>query len=197
MPLQLQALNQSAFLFLNSFADNMLIRNIAIVFSDAPIFFLPIFLVSWWLFYTRKNNIHKKESLLYIFYSTIVAVIFNMIIQAIIFVERPETFLWAKTHFALSHIPDASFPSDHATVWWAFLVGLYLFWFRKIAFYFMPFFLLMALSRVVAGVHWPLDMVGWIIVGTFAALSIFYFRKSKILLGLNSLVLQYMSRIKL
>jgi len=165
---QIQAVNQQLFLALNSLSENTVIRDISIIFADAPIFFLPLFLVAGWIYFAQKKNTKTKESLLAIFYSTAVTVIFNMIIQHLVFVERPATFLGAKAHFVLNHIPDASFPSDHAAVGFAFVLSAYLFGFQKIAYYFLPFFLLMAVSRVIAGVHWPLDIVGGVFVGALA-----------------------------
>jgi membrane-associated phospholipid phosphatase len=47
----------------------------------------------------------------------VLAVIINLIIQQFFFFERPETLITP----ILKHIPDASFPSDHTSVSFAFL----------------------------------------------------------------------------
>ena len=86
--------------------------------SDIPIFFLPIFLIIAWFYWSYKiKNNEKKYDLLNIFYSVVLAVIINLIIQHFFFFERPETLITP----ILKHIPDASFPSDHAAVSFAFL----------------------------------------------------------------------------
>jgi undecaprenyl-diphosphatase len=64
----------------------------------------------------------------------------------------------------LDHIPDASFPSDHASVSVAFLTALYLTGYKKVFWAFMPWVILMNLCRVIAGVHWPFDILAGTIV---------------------------------
>ncbi|MDQ7023403.1 MAG: hypothetical protein Q9M97_07925 [Candidatus Gracilibacteria bacterium] len=53
------------------------------------------------------------------------------LIQQFIIVERPEQHLGAGAKLLLDHLPDASFPSDHATVSIAFLTGLLLSGYKK------------------------------------------------------------------
>jgi len=57
------------------------------------------------------------------------------------------------------NIPDASFPSNHATVSIAFLTSLFLAKYRIIAFLFLVPAILMNLSRVTMQLHWPFDIV--------------------------------------
>ena len=191
----LQAWNQSVFLALNGLVGNPIIRDIAIIFSDAPIFFLPLFLVVGWLYY-RKNTAEKTQ-LLGIFYATLVSIVMNMIIQHLVYVERPITFLGAKAHFVLSHIPDASFPSDHAAVGFAFLTSLSLFGFRKVFWWFLPFCVIMVISRIVAGVHWPLDVLAGITVGIVSAYIVYSLRNRSVFKRFNTGLLNLLARVHL
>ena len=50
----------------------------------------------------------------------------------------------------MSHVPDASFPSDHATVSIAFLTSLFLANYKRIGLIFLPFVIIMNLSRIIA-----------------------------------------------
>jgi len=71
-----------------------------------------------WLKYTfiDKENT-KKSNLLNIFYITSLAVTINIIVQHFFDIQRPDSLITPILH----HIPDASFPSDHAAVSFAFL----------------------------------------------------------------------------
>ncbi|MBT3853123.1 hypothetical protein HOF65_03955 [bacterium] len=79
----LQELNKELLISLNSMLDYNIIKNITLYFADLPIFFLPIFLLSFWIYYSYShkskiisnihltNNLLEKENLLYIFYSVV------------------------------------------------------------------------------------------------------------------------------
>lgn len=152
--------------FFNSLTSSPAIKEVVYLMADYPIFFLPIFLITAWLYHTfkAKNPTKKKEKLLWIFYWVVTSVVFNVILQQFVHRDRPETFLENKANFTLSHIPDASFPSDHASVAIAFLTGLYIFGYKKTATIIAPLFVLMLLSRVAGWVHWPTDIISWAIV---------------------------------
>jgi phosphatidylserine synthase len=90
----MQELNKELLIYLNSFLDYQIIEKITLVFADIPIFFLPIFLVVAWLFYSFKSDdINKKKDLLFIFYSCVISIIINLTIQNFIKIDRPETVL--------------------------------------------------------------------------------------------------------
>lgn len=135
------------------------------IIADAPIFFLPIFLIWMWLYYVIKNNIEQKKSLLLLFYSTVLALFINIVIQNLVHFDRPESVLQGTWNLILNHIPDASFPSDHTAVSMAFAIALYFIGFRKTAYIFFPIAVLMNVSRVISWVHWPFDIIVWTIVG--------------------------------
>ncbi len=206
----IQEMNKELLIYLNSFLQFNLIQNITLWFADSPIFFLPIFLIWFWVYYTYKKdntliseinltkNLLQKENLIYIFYSALLWIIISLIIQQIIHIDRPETALkWVWT-LLLKHLPDASFPSDHATISVAFLTSLFLSWYKKIWYIFLPFVILMLLSRVILWVHWPLDIIAWTIVWLFSSFIIFkYFTKIKFINKINRFIIKLMWFIKL
>lgn len=136
-------------LFFNNFADSDTSATIFGYIADLPIFFLPLFLVFTWLYYVIKKENEQKKSLLFLVYSTLVALFINIIIQKLVHFERPESALENSGRLILEHIPDASFPSDHTAVSIAFVTALYLFGFRKVALTFLPFALMMNTSRII------------------------------------------------
>jgi len=129
--------------------------------ADGPIFLLPIFLLFGWFYYAYQKNVESKKALLHIFYATVLWIVISLIIQQFVNIDRPETAIEGTGKLILDHIPDASFPSDHATVSFAFLAALYFFWFKRLAFIYLPLCIIMNVSRVIAWVHWPFDILAW------------------------------------
>jgi membrane-associated phospholipid phosphatase len=83
---------------------------------------------------------------------------------------RPYTAHPDATVFtARSH--DPSFPSDHASAAFAIAVAVFLFD-RLIGGIFLVAALAIAIGRVVAGVHYPADVLAGFLVGTAAALVV-------------------------
>lgn len=193
----LKSFNEFWLTHLNSLTQYAFVKNIAIIFADAPIFFLPMFLVWFWLIHNKNNENNKKENLLYIFYSVIFSISISLFMQKLIPMERPETFLHNVWNLILNHVPDASFPSDHATVSSAFFTAMILFWYKKSALIMLPFFIIMLLSRVIAWVHWPLDIIAWIIVWIIWAFGIFKFRDFFLFKNINKVIIKLASFIKL
>lgn len=192
-----QDFNKPISTLLNDLTENKIIGNIVYVFADVPIFFLPAFLVWFWLYYTFKKTPEEKNKLLFILYSVWLAIFISLIIQNIIHIDRPEESLRAAGKLILKHIPDVSFPSDHASVSGAFLWWLLFFWYRKNFYIFLPLAILMLLSRIAWWVHWPLDIIVWLIIWFFSSFVIYKFQKINIFQSINKCILKFSSFFKL
>lgn len=190
----LQIINQNWLSFMNNLLEYQQIECIVYIMADAPIFFIPLFLVWFWIYYNYRFPGQAwewyKSKLLFIFYSTIIAITISIIIQQFVDINRPEEYLKNTWKLILEHIPDASFPSDHASVSIAFLTSLFLFWFKRIAFIVLPFFILMNLSRTIAWLHWPFDIIAWTFVWLFSAFIVFKLQKNNYLEKLNSYLIK-------
>ncbi len=183
--------------FLNNFTQNEIIWNIIFIFADAPIFLIPIFLISFWIYFAIKKDNNWKEKLLFIFYTTIIAILISLIIQQFVNIDRPETHLKRTWNMILSHIPDASFPSDHSSVWSAFLFWILFFWFVKYFYLFTPLIIIMLISRIRAWVHWPMDIIAWIIIWIFSSFLIYKLRNLKFFIKINNFFIKIANFFKL
>jgi membrane-associated phospholipid phosphatase len=74
---------------------------------------------------------------------------------------------------------------------------MFLFGYKKSAFTILPFFIIMLLSRIIAWVHWPLDIIVWSIVWIFSSFIIFKNTDFYIFKNINKVFLKIASFIKL
>lgn len=169
------------------------------IVADFPIFFLPIFLWGMWLFYTfKKQDDDIRKKLMYIFYSCVLGIIFSYIIKQFIDIDRPDSYLETTGNLIMSTLPPDSFPSDHATVSTTFLISLFYTGFSRIWWIFLPFIMIMNISRVIVWVHWPLDIIAGMLLGIFSAWLFFnYISKLKLVKKLDIAIIQIMKYIKL
>jgi len=188
-------INHTITLELANFVDKYNIETFIWIMADLPIFLLPIFLVVMWLKYTfvYKEDT-KKSNLLNLVYITIFAVLINIIVQHFFDIQRPDSIITPILH----HVPDASFPSDHAAVSIAFLTWLFLFNYKKSFWIFLPLVIVMNFSRMAWWLHWFFDVIVWSLIWIFTAI-IFYkkIKDIKYIIKINNFVIKMMNYIKL
>ncbi len=199
----LQNINIYGLQWFNSFSTNHSVELFVRFFIDLPIFILPLFLWAYWIYYSfnskfKSTGSENKEHLLLLFYSTVLSLIISLLIQQFVHLDRPEQHLQASWKLLLDHLPDASFPSDHATVSIAFLSGLFFAWYR-IWWYilFLPF-IFMWISRIIAGVHWPFDILAGSLVWIIGSYLIFeHISQIKFVKKMNLQIIKILKTIKL
>lgn len=169
------------------------------LFADGPIFFLPLFLGGMWIYYTYINKVHDQRiSLMHIFYACVVGMILSYIIKQFVDIERPESYIESTKNMLLWTIPEKSFPSDHATISFAFVTALLYTKFYKIGYIFLPFVIIMNLCRIAVWVHWPLDILAWSVLWIFSSFLFFkYLKELKLVKSTNSIIIKIMKSLHL
>lgn len=149
---------------------------------DAIIVFLASYsqyvLIAAFLLFLYLVVCPKREKL-YIFFTVAISVIASrLIITEIIrfFYNRPRPFITHQLHQLIQET-GWSFPSGHSAFFFALAVAVYLYN-KKWGVGFFIAALLMNISRIMAGVHYPSDILGGMAVGMVAAYIVFYFSKS-------------------
>lgn len=161
----MEHLNQTLFLWLNAPEQpNALATMWSTLLAEWVIWTVPALVGLGWL----RGGENARKTMLVATASGLLGLLVNQVIGMAWFHPRP--FMIGLGHTFIPHVADSSFPSDHLTLWWSvafsFLfqpgsrrVGIALTWLG------IP----VAWSRIYLGVHFPLDMLGAVLVAAFSA----------------------------
>lgn len=148
-------LNKPIFDFLNGLAKRNDILDMFWVFlAQYAIFLFGIVLI----YFVRKD----RKLLLKAALGIIITVITVAVIKTIWFIPRP--FSEKEVNLLIEHREDSTFPSKHAAVAFTAAFGIFL-QKKKLGIWLLLLALGIALSRVIAGVHYPLDILAGAIIG--------------------------------
>lgn len=131
------------------------------------IFFLSIILAIF------KGTREKKALLI-----AILAIIMGEVLLFLIhlFFIEPRPFVTFNLTPLIGHIPDASFPSEHTTIM-SVIAFSYLLYKSKFSWLFLIAMLWVGFSRIYVGIHYPLDILGGIVLGFISVYLIWIFKK--------------------
>lgn len=163
----LETLNRSWFLSLNAAPEtptSLLV--FATICAQYTIVIIPLTLIGHWFLGGKKGHQQAVFSLVTI----LVAMGLGFVCTMLWFHPRP--FMVPLGHTWIYHAPETSFPSNHATQFFSAGLSLLLAGARKSGGLILLLSLFVAWSRVFLGVHFPLDMVGAVLVTVLACLLV-------------------------
>lgn len=157
-----------------SVGKNIVLDDIWKITSVYLIYLIPIYLVYLWF----ANPKLREDSLR----SAIVGVIGWLAVTRVVayfwFRERPLVDATLPTKEIVFHRPTYSFPSDHALFLFALASGFYFSGHKEIGFGLYIVAISVSFSRVVVGIHFPLDVVAGAVIGVVMAWLAWQYRIS-------------------
>ncbi len=87
------------------------------------------------------------------------------------FYYQPRPFLALQIQPLVNHDITGSFPSGHATAYFALALAVF-YINRKLGWWFLGAAFLVGLARIFVGLHWPLDILAGAIIGLLSAFVI-------------------------
>lgn len=116
-----------------------------------------------------REFLNKWKEIAVVFLSGVLAWIFSYLLKLTFQALRPFDLLDGVQ----SLLPETgyAFPSGHASFFAAIAFSVF-FLHRKAGYAFMVFALLIGLSRIVSGVHFPADILGGFLLGALVAYSV-------------------------
>ena len=172
-------MNEEVFRLLNEFAGASVLTDTLFIFCGAYLGWVLIVGIGMFLFRERWSHPrilffpkreHAREVGI-VFFTALVVWLATQVLKDIFDVSRPFLVL-DKVRVLLGADGTGSFPSGHASFFGALAFGLY-FYHRRLAYFYGGAAVLIGVSRIVAGVHWPLDVVGGYMFGILVAYIIY------------------------
>jgi len=169
----LALLDHQIFNYFNHLAgQNHFLDKILLILALYLIYLVPLILIILWFWSGEAKKIALKATaaglLAWLGFSNLIG---SFYYRARPFVSQTEI------KELLFHRPDRSFPSDHA----AFLFALaFTFWFlkyRKLSILIFFLAVLISVTRIIVGVHYPADIVAGFLLGLVSAVLIWFLDK--------------------
>lgn len=165
------AIDTQLFYLLNSLVGQSLFLDKLIVFLASYLAYILVVLLLALLLFSQYSRPEKLQMLLVAGVSVVIAR-FGITELIRLFYHRPRPFSALDNVRQLLTNGEWSFPSGHATFFFALSTAVYLYN-KKWGIGFFAATILMTMSRVIAGIHYPSDVVGGAVVGIIVAYIIF------------------------
>lgn len=150
----------------------------------------------WFLWFSSSADItDKRQRIISTFYATFMAMFIARIMSILLNfrtrpILNPDNHLVRALGFDLNKIPDThnSFPSDHATLFFALATGMYFISKRLGLVLFLYTILFIIFPRIYLGLHYPTDIIAGAFIGIMPVIvaNMKYFRT-----GISAKILNY------
>lgn len=169
----MSSLNFEVFQWINGWAGQFhLLDNVMIAITHSvPCLAIALMMFLW--FIEKKDQLAKKRhTVLYALFSALAALFTNAIIHFVYYHPRP--FVVHHVHQLVPHAADSSFVSDHAVLVFAIAWVL---WMRNesLKVLVLTWALIAGISRIYVGVHYPIDVIGSMLLSFGTSLLVLYF----------------------
>lgn len=163
-------LDASLTIWLNNLTSNPLIAwKVRAISEGGPVLVALVAIWYWWHPANKRMQFRLRQTVVLAVLAALLALIFKEALSLFYFRVRPYLALPELAGKNLLTDPSASFFSLHTAAGVAFAVAWWRRGFHKIGGWLLALALLMGLSRVMAGVHYPSDILGGILFGWLAA----------------------------
>ncbi|KIV69819.1 Bacitracin transport permease protein BCRC [Bacillus mycoides] len=152
-------MNYTVFQWINNFAgSSKLLDTLMIAITNSAAYVAILFMLILWFNNGKKENaIRKQYTVLYTTLSVSIALLVNVLIHAVYYHPRP--FITHHVNQLVPHAADSSFVSDHSVLVFS-IAFVFILRGEKLKYIALIWAVLVGVSRMYVGVHYPLDILG-------------------------------------
>ncbi|EJQ44463.1 hypothetical protein IEE_02653 [Bacillus cereus BAG5X1-1] len=152
-------MNYTVFQWINNFAgSSKLLDALMIAITNSVPYVAILFMLILWFNNGKKENaIRKQYTVLYTTLSVSIALLVNVLIHAVYYHPRP--FITHHVNQLVPHAADSSFVSDHSVLVFS-IAFVFILRGEKLKYIALIWAILVGVSRMYVGVHYPLDILG-------------------------------------
>ncbi|WP_439876267.1 undecaprenyl-diphosphatase [Bacillus mycoides] len=152
-------MNYTVFQWINNFAgSSKLLDTLMIAITNSVPYVAILFMLILWFNNGKKENaIRKQYTVLYTTLSVSIALLVNVFIHAVYYHPRP--FITHHVNQLVPHAADSSFVSDHSVLVFS-IAFVFILRGEKLKYIALIWAILVGVSRMYVGVHYPLDILG-------------------------------------
>ncbi|MGH0599390.1 undecaprenyl-diphosphatase [Bacillus mycoides] len=152
-------MNYTVFQWVNNFAgSSKLLDTLMIAITNSVPYVAILFMLILWFNNGKKENaIRKQYTVLYTTLSVSIALLVNVLIHAVYYHPRP--FITHHVNQLVPHAADSSFVSDHSVLVFS-IAFVFILRGEKLKYIALIWAILVGVSRMYVGVHYPLDILG-------------------------------------
>ncbi|MBK5505574.1 undecaprenyl-diphosphatase [Bacillus mycoides] len=152
-------MNYTVFQWINNFAgSSKLLDTLMIAITNSAAYVAILFMLILWFNNGKKENaIRKQYTVLYTTLSVSIALLVNVLIHAVYYHPRP--FITHHVNQLVPHAADSSFVSDHSVLVFS-IAFVFILRGEKLKYIALIWAILVGISRMYVGVHYPLDILG-------------------------------------
>lgn len=159
-------LDSDLFLLLNAGpTPSATVAWLAILVTKFVVLLVPLYLAGLWVVGGDRNRLTAIALVV----ALTIAIAMSYAVGLVAF--RPRPFMIGLGNALVEHRPNSSFPSNHGLAFSVCAAILFLLRRKGMAWTATGLGILVGWSRIYIGVHYPLDMVGSIIIGVLAAMA--------------------------
>ncbi len=167
----LERADESAFVWLNGWIGRFPLFD-AVVELTVSDYFVPLTmsLLLLGLWFAGHSSAHREKNQLSVMTAILSVAVVNLIVELLNdFFYRPRPFEDLDVNLLFYMPTDSSFPANPAAFGFALALGVWA-WNRKVGWVLLAPAVVFSLSRLYAGVFYPLDVIGGAAVGAASAL---------------------------
>ncbi|WP_164509326.1 phosphatase PAP2 family protein [Companilactobacillus jidongensis] len=172
-----------AFLFrsVNDLANKSGLLNALGVFTaQYTVYILALIMIGLW--FVKRNDFKYRQMLSVSVISCLISELVGKLIAGNIYYHRQPFAVWQNVHQLIPKTVGNSFPSDHTIVFFSIMIIFFIYTKSKVRYLFTVMALIVGLSRIFVGVHYPVDVFVGASIGTIISIISYIYLFNSIIL---------------